>query len=183
MNVIISIAAIAAFFAFSTTIFGVMGKTAEDSSWYYAMALYATLAIAGFTSGIINLTKINSLIERINKIISSFFNGLSIGFFYGGISSNNNPKVAIFTAISLGIFFSIGIVKFKQRSIAIISITIGAIAAYGFAFVAGNYAGSCLSTQHFVLGILWAIASLLYIWLTMRCLTAIANEINNATEI
>lgn len=158
---------VAAFYAFSTMIFGVMGTTTEDPGWAYAVTLYISLAIVGFLAGSNNLiAKKNTAIARINKTITASLTGILLGFFYGGISSNNHPQIAIITGVFLGVFLAITHDKLKTKIIEIIITITGAIAAYGFAFIAGNYALINLSTHHLFMGIIWILISIIYLLLT-----------------
>jgi hypothetical protein len=161
--------AVAGFYAFSTMIFGVMGTTAEDPGWAYAVTLYISLASVGFLVGIKNLiAKQNTAIARTNKIITASLTGMLLGFFYGGISSNNHPQIAIVTGVIFGAFLAFANDQLKTELTEIIVVTTGAIAAYGFVFIAGNYAIINLSTHHFFIGIVWTLITIIYLLLTIN---------------
>ncbi|MGL5804354.1 MAG: hypothetical protein ACRC2R_09710 [Xenococcaceae cyanobacterium] len=181
MRIIIAlIVAVAAFYAFSTMIFGAIDKTVTDPAWFYNLALNVSLASAGFSSGYISYSEKNNSIEKILKIVSIITNGMLFGFFYGGLLSNKNLQIAILSALAVSIVSAIASIKSKHRSIAIAVKTCGALAAYGFAFVAGNYASASLSTQHFVNSIGWAILAIVYILLTINSLTCILKKIRRS---
>jgi hypothetical protein len=151
--------------AISPMLFGSLGKTPDSSGWNYVIILNITLsAIAPLiviSRAKLKFKLINYLAEKIAFILCVAL----LGFYYGGIVTNNNPQVASLSAIASSIIT--GIIYQKNQFIVIAILSIATVATYSFALLAGTMAISLLSASRFILGILWSAISLIYIGLTI----------------
>jgi hypothetical protein len=163
--------------AFSQMLFGVLGRTPAEGNWSYVIALAVSLAISGTFSGVRALSGTKSLPGRIVTIVSGAASGALLGFFYGGSTTNNNPRFAIAGAVLGGVVMAFVSFKFRRTVVAVAIASAGAVAGYGFAFFSGATAIIHLSVQQFVWGLVWGALSLGYISLTMNSLTLAVREI------
>ena len=120
------------FHAVSSLVFGALGTLPGQAAWPYIVALYIALAIAAVS------TFLRRLSWRI-AVLAQPLAGLAIaalmGFFYGGRLTDNNPTWALVGAIACGLLG--GLVTLLVRTLLVASIVglLGAIAAYGLAFL------------------------------------------------
>lgn len=169
--------AIVAINAVSRTIFGALGRTSAEPAWSFVLALYTSLGIAGACSGLRALLDTQSIVGRIATTLSGAASGVLLSFFYAGSSTENNPRIAIAAAVVGGIVMAVSSLLFRRGLIPVTVSTAGAVTGYGFAFFIGTIASACLSTQNWILGILWGSLSIGYLWLTMNSLILTAREI------
>jgi hypothetical protein len=113
--------------------------------------------------------------------LSAAASGALLGFFYGGIAANQNPQVAIASAVVGGVL--IGVVSLRVRTGAVgVAIAIAAaVAGYGLAFWLWARALAFLSTQRLVWGIFLSVLSLAYIGLTISSLSVAIKEIKKSS--
>lgn len=166
--------------AISIMIFGVLGVTPQEPTLAYAIALYIILALAGVSAGVRGLVNTQSMLRRIITAISAGASGALLGFFYGGTTSNNNPQVATAAAIIAAAVGILASEKARSRFVAVAIAVAGAIAAYGFAFLAVGAASALLSVNKLSWGLLWGGISLSQIILTLRAFTVSFKEIKTA---
>ena len=83
---------------------------------------------------------------------------------------NNNPQIAIISAIALGTVGTILSLKYNQIIIKGVT-SIASIAAYGFAFYAVTNASAYFSGAKLLGGIGWGIICLIYLGITINNLT------------
>lgn len=171
--------ALLTFNAFSQMVFGALSKTPSDPSWSFIIALCISLAISGTSSAArAILGKKSSIVGRITLIISGAASGALIGFFYGGITTNNNPKMAIVGAVLGGLIMAITLIlRVGRRLMAVAVAVAGAVSGYGLAFLLGAIAIANLSVQNLLWGMIWGILSITYIALTMVSLNFTVTEI------
>jgi hypothetical protein len=103
-----------------------------------------------------------------------------LGFYYGGTTTDNNPKMAIAGAVFGAIASAIAIILVRRRFVTVAVAAIGAVAGYGFAFLVSAIAIAHLSTQKLLMGVVLGSLSVGYIGLTMSSLTLMVREINGA---
>lgn len=171
--------ALLTFNAFSQMIFGALSKTPSDPSWSFVIALYVSLAISGtFGAARAIIGKKSAILGRITLIISGAASGALIGFFYGGITTNNNPKMAIVGAVLGGLIIAITLILHVGRRLMVVAVAVaGAVAGYGLAFLVGAIAIAYLSVQNLLWGMVWGTLSITYIALTMVSLNFTVTEI------
>ncbi|MDJ0633790.1 MAG: hypothetical protein QNJ34_11440 [Xenococcaceae cyanobacterium MO_188.B29] len=178
--IFVVVVSILAFDAIATMLFGSLGKTTESSEWNYILTLYIFLASLGAIALIANL-KTNLTIFKIFKpiatVLSATLSFALLGFYYGGSTTNNNPQIAIITAIALGIVGTIFSLKYNQFIIKGVT-SIASIAAYGFAFYAVTNASAYFSVANLFGGISWGIICLIYLSITINNLMNISNQLN-----
>ncbi len=163
--------------AVSRMTFGALGRTAAESAWSFVLALYISLAIAGAFSGVRVITGSKLIAGRVATIVSGAASGALLGFFYGGSTTDNNPQIAIASAVLGGVIMAIASFRVRGGFVAVAVAIAGAITGYGFAFLMGTTAIAFLSTQQFVWGIIWGTLSAAYIWLTINSLRLAIREI------
>jgi hypothetical protein len=167
--------------AFSQMLFGVLGRTPAESGWSFVIALGASLAISGGFSGIRAFTGTTSFARRVATIVSGAASGALLGFFYAGISTNNNPQFAIAGAVLGGVVMAFVSFKFRTVLVAVAIAIAGAASGYGFAFFSGATAIAHFSVQSLGWGVVWGVLSLGYIGLTMNSLTLAIQDIKTAS--
>ena len=174
-----------AFHAFSHMFFGGLGTIRQDPAWAYVLALQISLALAGGMTGLQALCQKNAKTDpRWSQLGTGMIGMVAscalIGFFYGGDWSDNNPQVAIASAVGLGL---VGLVMGSgvgPRWLLAGLTMVGAIAAYGFFLTAGTNASTLLHGQEYGLGFLWLGVSALYLKWTLDALTFACQRINAA---
>lgn len=167
--------------AFSQMLFGVLGRTPAERGWSFVIALGVSLAISGGFSGVRAFIGTKSLARRMATIISGAASGALLGFFYGGISTNNNPQFAITGAVLGGVVMAFVSFKFRTVVVAVAIAIAGAASGYGFAFFCGATAIAHFSVQQLGWGVVWGALSLAYIGLTMNSLTLAIQDIKSAS--
>ncbi|MEM9503753.1 MAG: pentapeptide repeat-containing protein [Cyanobacteria bacterium P01_E01_bin.43] len=120
------------FHAVSSLVFGALGTLPGQAAWPYVVALYIALAIAS----------VSTFLQRLSwrvAVLAQPLAGLAIaalmGFFYGGRLTGNNPTVALVGAIIGGLLGSLVTRLIRTPLMASIVGLLGAIAAYGLAFL------------------------------------------------
>jgi Pentapeptide repeats (8 copies) len=138
------------FQAISQMSFGVLGRTPEESSWSYSVALFVSLGIAGLCASLVGI--IQPSMRQLLTIISGTASGALLGFYYGG-SLQNNPQVAIISAVAASLMMAFVCFKFRRSGFVRLLIVIaGCVANYGFAFLLSSLTFAFLSTQNIILG-------------------------------
>lgn len=152
-----------------------LGKTPESRGWYYVVVLYIFLGMIGLLKAIASITRKSSLMRRNLNQITVILSFALLGFYYGGINTDNNPQIAITSAIALGIIG--GIISWQgNQLLAIVMAPIAIVAAYGFAFYTGLQAIELYTVSQLRQSIFWAGISLLYIGLTLMHLYSFKRE-------
>ena len=154
--------------AISVMVFGSLGKTLDNSGWNYVVALCIVLAITGLTAYLANFKKLKSkLFKSVYLFVSTLLGGALLGFYYGGTASNDNPQVAVVSAISLGLIFGIGAWQ-KSQAISVAAAFISALAAYGFSLYTGTQGIASLNASFNLWGIIWALICVVYIAIALE---------------
>ncbi|VEP17579.1 membrane hypothetical protein [Hyella patelloides LEGE 07179] len=182
--IVVVVVSILAFDAITTMLFGSLGKTTESSDWNYILTLYVFLASLGAIAIIAKIKsklKIFKIFKSVAAILSATLSFALLGFYYGGITTDKNPQVAIITAIVLG---TLGTVLGFQQNQIIIAVTasIASIAAYGFTFYAGINAIAQFSVSKLFGGILWGIICLIYLGITITNLTTVSSKLKSLRD-
>ena len=182
---LIGVAAIVALLtlnAFSQMVFGALSKTPSAPDWSFVIALCISLAISGTSSAArAILGKKSSIVGRIMLIVSGAASGALIGLFYGGSTTNNNPKMAIVGAVLGGLIIAITLILQVGRRLMAVAVAVaGAFAGYGLAFLLGAMAIAHFSIQNLIWGMIWGTLSITYIALTMVSLNFTVREIKAA---
>jgi Pentapeptide repeats (8 copies) len=168
---------IIAFPAVSQMSFGVLGRTPEESSWSYTVALFVSLGIAGTFAAIRGIIYRNLILQRIATILSGAASGALLGFYYGGSSQNNNPQIAVMSSAIAFLVMAIISFYITLPYVIVTVAALGFIAAYGFTFLILSLALAYLSTQNLILGIIFSFFALCAIAMTIFCLKLVIQEI------
>jgi uncharacterized protein YjbI with pentapeptide repeats len=157
--------------------FGVLGNTPEIPAWSYTQALVASLAISALGTGLRRIFPEKSNLENVITTISGVASAALIGFYYGGIMQNNNPQVAVISALIASIIAAILCFIFTNGLMRVTVAVAGFICSYGLAFLISSLAFTYLSTQNYLFGSIWGILTLILLALTMRSLNLAIQEI------
>ena len=166
--------------ALSRLIFGALGQIPNSSAWSFVLILYGVLSLAGASAGISSLNSISLKASRFAGTFSAVLSGALLGFFYAGSASKNNPSLAIAGAISASLVMLAASVFFQQALIRIAIATIATVTTYGAAFLLGATASVSFSADQVAIGITCAIATLVYILLTLNLLKSILRSLKLA---
>lgn len=165
------------FYAVSMMVFGVIDRTPEDPLWVYGVALFFSLDIAAVSSAVISSTN-KPVTRQIATIICALTNGAILGFFYGGaVGGGQNATIAIASAVIGAIFTASISFYIKDEVVTTALVTAGAVAGYGVTFLTSSRASNLLSTQNLLGGLLFAIVSLMFGFLTVISLIYIVKKI------
>ncbi len=182
VGILVTVAMIVAFLmasAVTRTVFSSISEPVGGRNWSYILALLVSLSMSGAASGV--RIVIASQFRPVAFVFSAAASGALLGFFYGGIAANQNPQVAIASAVVGGVL--IGVVSLRVRTGAVgVAIAIAAaVAGYGLAFWLWARALAFLSTQRLVWGIFLSVLSLAYIGLTISSLSLALKEIKKSS--
>ncbi|NER84781.1 MAG: pentapeptide repeat-containing protein [Leptolyngbya sp. SIO1D8] len=151
--------------AISSMVFGALGQLPGRPAWPYVVALYIALAIAATSTGI---QTIPFCYTRPFQRLMGASVGALVGFFYGGVLTEENLISAIVSAVFLGILGLWLTWRVHQTRMMALLTLMGAIATYGFAFVLGTTASDHLTIGLWGWGLVWAGLSIFYIGVTIR---------------
>ncbi|MEM9163607.1 MAG: pentapeptide repeat-containing protein [Cyanobacteria bacterium P01_F01_bin.4] len=160
--------AVVAFNAISHMVFGILGLTAQDPAWGFAIALYVSLAIAGLVA--VPKHRLPRPMRRL-AILSNIATGALLGFYYGGSAAGEDPQVAIIAACLAG--GSVGLIclaRPQSNGFVGLMTIVGAMAAYGMVFAAMGMTSASLSTGYLLMGMGWGACALLYFVLALKAL-------------
>ncbi|BAZ10000.1 hypothetical protein NIES4071_18140 [Calothrix sp. NIES-4071] len=163
--------------AVSQMSFGVLGRTPEEPAWSYSVSLFISLAISGLSTSLRSIIKSNSILQRFVTVISGASSGALLGFYYGGSTQNNNPQIAVISAVIASLVMAFVCFKFRTGFVRVAVTVAGCIANYGFAFLLSSLAFTYLSTQNILIGTILLVITLSVTALTMLCLQQVVKEI------
>ncbi|MEM6436879.1 MAG: pentapeptide repeat-containing protein [Cyanobacteria bacterium P01_D01_bin.115] len=151
------------FHAVSSLVFGTLGTLPGQAAWPYVVALHIALAIAAVG------TFLRRLSWRIT-VLAQPLAGLAIaalmGFFYGGRLTDNNPTWALVGAISCGLLGGLIARLILTPLVASIVGLLGAIAAYGLAFLLWVSGSNLFTTGTWVSGLVIAAVAVVFVGVT-----------------
>jgi hypothetical protein len=114
----------------------------------------------------------NSILKfsiRANLILSGIASGALAGFYYGGIWSDKDSKMAVAGAILGGVLMGILQLCFRRHSAMRVAVgSAAAVLAYGCGLFVGAWAIAALTSQHWFVGVSCSLVSLFYFWCTLR---------------
>jgi hypothetical protein len=172
------VVAILSFHAASQMIFGVLGRTPEDLSWSYTVALVVGLLASSIALAIGTFTPKNYLTSRIAIATSAAISGAWLGVYYGGIlAGGKNPQIGGVVAVMTAVLMVVTNFYLRKRLMTIVITVMGTVATYGLAFLCSSAAFAFLSTDNFLWGSIWGIFCLGEIALTMVFLDFLVREI------
>jgi hypothetical protein len=154
------------FDAISRLIFAALGQTSEDAGWNYVLVLYGVLGLAGMGQ---------HTSSPFFRVIPATASGALLGFFYGGSWTENDPRIAAISAVTVGLIAA-GASFWKRSQVMIAITTARAIARYGFAFLVATIAINHLSTRN-PWGLLWSFLAMLYIQFTITALLSLLRQL------
>lgn len=161
--------------AVSSMLFGALGTLAGDPAWPYVRALYGALEIAavGVGAGVFaqsGKTMFSMLGFRSvawivpgAHCLTGLATGALLGFFYGGSFTDNNPVVAVVSAVISGLMGIglAGIAEYRQIRLIPAGLQLmGAICTYGLAFGLWTIASAALTTGALLPGLGWGAIAL-----------------------
>jgi hypothetical protein len=158
-------------------VFAALGQTPAQSHWGAVVMLYSFLGLAGAGAASFIGLRGNSPIARTGLYVCGICAGALTAFFYAGSYSDNNGQVAIAGAITGGLLMALLSWQLK-RAIRIPILVMGAVSAYGFAYLVGTLAIAFLHAQQYGWSLGVGAVSLLYGWVAVRSLAALRHEIN-----
>ncbi|MDB9526409.1 pentapeptide repeat-containing protein [Oscillatoria sp. CS-180] len=153
------------FHAISSLVFATMGTLPGQAAWPYVLALHTALAIATVSTGLQTLSFFWAKVAAPPAHAST---AALAGFFYGGRLADNDPTVAVAGAVFLGM---VGLLAAWRRAFGLIQALfamMGAIAAYGLAFLVWTNGSNLLTTGSWGRGSLLAATSLACIGVSLR---------------
>ncbi|NJO43446.1 MAG: pentapeptide repeat-containing protein [Cyanobacteria bacterium CRU_2_1] len=157
-----------------------LGQTMDDRAWRYVVILCVVIGLAGLGTAIKFLTGSRSRLGRRAEILSGLLSAALIGFFYAGISSDNNPTVAAIGAFVGGFFAAFVRSREVGSVLKVTTAAAGTVCAYGFTVWIGSTAIALLSVQRFLWGILISLLTLLCLWLTSNSFWLLVREIQQS---
>jgi hypothetical protein len=149
--------------------FGALGQTPGDRAWSYTIVLLVTWGISGAGSAARAMLplKMRSIAEPISAVASGAF----LGFFYAGVTTENNAQAAISGAVVGGILAWVATVRWRRRLMWTMAVaTAGAFHGYGFALLIGTQAIDRFVAGLFVGGIVWGCVSVIYLFFAVKSL-------------
>lgn len=149
-------------------LFGVMGTTQASKGWSYTIALFSFLCLGGSSLGVVFLTRSRKW-QLFGCLVSAFFSGALLGFYYGGIFSQGDPQNAMISAIVTALTMCC-LTWFLPQFFALTTTVWGGICAYAFALVAGVYSVSAIAVKVWFPGIIWGIACCSFLIVTLGTL-------------
>ena len=142
-------------------LFASLGKTPTNSGWNYVLAFYIFLAAIATTAYLAHILKRYS---HLLQLFSSLLSGALLGFYYGGVATNNNPQFAAASAVFLSFIFAFAHWR-KYSYLSVVVKIIATISAYGFAYFLGTQTIYLLSVNSIISGALWSIFCVTYLFI------------------
>ena len=163
-GLVLALLGVLMFHAVSSLVFGALGTLPGQAAWPYIVALYIALAIAAVS------TFLRRLFWRI-AVLAQPLAGLAIaalmGFFYGGRLTDNSPTWALVGAIAGGLGGSLVTLFIRTLLMASIVGLLGAIAAYGLAFLLWVSGSNLFTTGTWGRGLVFAAVAVVLVGVTL----------------
>jgi hypothetical protein len=179
---LLSLAAIAAApigHVLSRLLFAAQGQTSEDQAWPLVALLYGVLTAVGVLSGLRAWMGGRSRSGRITGAVVGIFSGVVLGFFYAG-TKTGSIRFALGGAATGAIVMLIGSLLPPSAVFEVVLSALGSVATYGAALWIGAMAIAYLSTGHWIGGVVLVALTLLYLWIVVRSLVALIQEIRQS---
>jgi hypothetical protein len=158
--------------------FASLGQTPAQPAWFSVVVLHLFAAVAGVGAASRAFLGFHSRAGQIGMYLGGICAAALVTFFYGGSFSGNSSQVAIVGAIvGAGLMAILSLVARRQMSIP--SLTMGAVAAYGFSFLSWTVATTCFFTGRYMWGLGLGALSCLYVWFVVCALRTIGYEISH----
>ena len=180
VGILVTVAMLVAFLmvsAVTRSVFSSLGEPVGGRNWSYIVVLLVSLSISGAASGA-------------RMVIASQFRAIALsgaasaallGFFYGGIAANQNPQIAIASALVGVVLMGVVSLRIQTGAVGVAVAIAAAVAGYGLAFWLWAMALAFLTTQRLVWGIFLSAFSLAYIRLTISSLSLAIKEIKKSS--
>lgn len=156
--------------------FAALGQTPEQSAWSSVVILHLFAGVAGIGAASRVLLGLDSKIGKVGMYLSGLCSGALTGFFYAGNYSGLNVQVAIAGAVAGAVLVAV-LSWFVRKPMVVLILAMGAVAAYGFAFLIWTVAIACLNTQRYLSGFGLGALSLGSVWCVVCSLRAAGYEI------
>jgi len=145
--------------------FASLGQTSGSKGWGYILTLQIVLATIGMTGCLSHVAKKSAAIQKFCHFVLTILCGVLLGFYYGGVYTDNNSQAAVIMAIAMSIIFYL-LDRWQPRIASAMAMTIASVCAYGFALMRGVAAINLIASSLFVTGIIWACICFIYLGLT-----------------
>ncbi len=164
---------ILAIHANSYMLFGSLGRTFKDPGWSYIVTLLLFLAISGAATGIRVWLHPRSRHYHRSQLISGILSATLLGFFYGGIGTDQDPLVASISAVGTGsmvilLEWANSKIRLNDRPLLAAMTLVGTLNAYTCALLIGSWAIALLAVWQPVPGLIGVSLSLSYSGLTIN---------------
>lgn len=143
--------------AASQIVFGSLGRTPADPSWYLTISVFIGFLIATISLVIGILNNQDTFRSRLSIAISAVISCTWLGFYYGGIIGGKNPQIAIAVVITGLLLTTFTGLRLQKRLTTIAIGLLGIVSAYALAFLCLAVAVAYLSTERLLWGIIWGI--------------------------
>lgn len=163
--------------AMTRMVFNAIGVAIQDPTWSYILALQISSGIAGFATAIWSFRNRKTRLQRLTIAITGASSGALFSFYYGGVFTDNNAKIAIACAFVGGIVAAVVSFIFRSGWLLITIAVAGTITGYGFGFMLGATAIQHLSVQNWWIGGILAIFTVGWLRLTLNSIYLIVQTI------
>lgn len=175
--ILAGIVALVAANAVARLAFAALGQTPAQPAWFSVVMLHLFTGIAGAGAASRVILGLNSRAGTVGMYGSGLCSGALIGFFYVGDYFNRSVQAAIAGAIAgavLVVLFS----WVARRPMAGFIPVMGAIAAYGFAFLIWTTAVAYLTTGQYAWGLGLGSVALAYVGFIVAALHTAKHELS-----
>jgi len=162
------VGAIATAHAISSMVLGARGTSPDHPAWPYVVALQVALAIATLGTTL----WLSPALTPVGYRITGTATAALVGFFYGGRLTDNNPGVAIATAVVLALAGFGVTTRWRTAEVEAMVASTGAIATYGLTFALWTAGSDALTTGRVGVGCICLGAAISGIGITVRSVAA-----------
>jgi Pentapeptide repeats (8 copies) len=154
--------------ALTRLMFGALGQTPETPAWLFVLLLSAVLMLAGLAVAVSAVSK--TRLGRWSSHLGGILAGALVGFFYAGQMAANNPLVALLGMGVGGIMSGICQLRIRRAAMLLTTATATVVMTYGATFWLSATASLYLSTQHWLMGSLVSLTTLMYLGFTLMAM-------------